>query len=393
MIKRKVVLEKANRLYQMPPDILSMIRSSDKPTLLKKTDQIDLATFNWPLKFDSNLTITADNLNRASREQLELLRSTLAEWYHREYKVKLNPDKEVFIGGGITSLIFSIALAFLENGDLAFVPQVGLPLYRRVIAACGAQAIGYAVTQKSGWAPDFSSLTNNLRRVGQILFLNSPHNPTGHELSEKEMALLITMAGRENILLVNDAAYQSLLARRPVSLLGVAGGKQVGVEIGSFSYHFGLPRLPFGFVVGNREVISALNLLTSLQPVYISGFRVEQAIQAIRHFPGPELLEVRKKIAASEAEAGALLEKLSLENVSNGSVPFIWARIEKRSHARRAAQLLFHRYRLLVAPGTGFGDQGEGFLRFSLTQPADQYAKACSRIKQRFTLTSAEDSR
>lgn len=391
MIKKKVVIEKADRLYQMPPDILSMIRVTDKPSLVRKTDQIDLATFDWPIRFDADLTLSADDLQPASETQLNDLKSALAEWMLANNGVKLKPDKDIFLGSGISSLIFSIGLAYLETGDIAFVPEVGLPLYRRVVIACGAEPISYPVTLKTGWSPDFDRITNNLRRLGQILFLNSPHNPTGSELDEKDFASLITLASRENVLIVNDTAYQSIPTRRPVSLLSVAGGKKVGVEVGSFSYLFGLPRLPFGFVAGNREVVAALNLTRSLTPISIPAYYANLALSAIRQYPNQELKELRTRISAAESEAALLLDKLSLENASGGTVPFVWAKIEKRSQSRRAAQVLFKRSRLLVAPGTGFGDNGEGYLRFSLTQPADNYTKAKSRIKKRISLKGSDD--
>ena len=391
MIKKKVVIEKADRLYQMPPDILSMIRVTDKPSLIRKTDQIDLASFDWPIRFDPDLTLGSDDLGPATEVQLGDLRSALAEWMLATSGVKLKPDKEIFIGAGISSLIFNIGLAYLEAGDIAFVPEVGLPLYRRVVTACGAEPISYPVTQKSGWSPDFDRLSNSLRRVGQILFLNSPHNPTGSELNEKQLTHLITLGTRENVMIVNDAAYQSIRTRRPLSLLSLAGGKNVGVEVGSFSYHFGLPPLPFGFVAGNREVVAALHLTQGLQPTNIPAYYVNLALTAIRQYPNQALKELRTKISAAESEAALLLDKLSLENSSGGTVPFVWAKIERRSQARRAAQILFKRSRLLVAPGTGFGDNGEGYLRFSLTQPAENYSRAISRIKDKISLRGSDD--
>lgn len=391
MIKKKVVIEKADRLYQMPPDIFSMIRVSDKPSLVRKTDLIDLASFDWPVQFDPELTISAEQLEPASTERILELKTALADWQLAVNKVKLNPEREIYIGGGISSILFSLSLAFLEAGDIALVPEVGLPLYRRVVTGAGAEPISYPVTQKTGWAPEFDRTAHNIRRVGQILFLNTPHNPTGTELDAKELAHLVTLASRENIIIVNDAAYQSIPSRRPLSILSLPGGKNVGVEVGSFSYTFGLPSLPFGYLVGSREVVSALEMVESLQSVRIPEYYVDLALRAIKNYPNDSLKQVRSQISSAMSEASALLEKLTLENVSGGTVPFIWAKIEKRSQSRRAAQILFKRSRILVAPGTGFGDSGEGYLRLSLTPPPEQFAKAKARIKKRISLKGTTD--
>jgi aspartate/methionine/tyrosine aminotransferase len=391
MIKKKIVIDKANRLYQLPPEILSLVNTEDKRSLLKRGDLLDLASFNWPVEFSSDTSFDMTSLRPASGERLLELQEALAGWMAAHHRGKINPRKEIYIGGPIRSTILALALAYVENSDLAFVPEIGIPLYRKAIMACGGEPISYPVTPKNEWVPDFERINSTLGRVARVLFLNSPHNPTGAELSEKEMAHLVWTAARENILVVNDAAYQGVPSRNPVSLLAMPGGKQTGVEVYSFSYLFGLPPLPFGFVAGNREVIDALKLSTNLVPNHIPELYIELALRAIRKYPGPELKKVRQFFAQTAAESNNLLEKLSLERAGVGTVPFVWAKIERRHHSRNAARLLYRRSRILVAPGTGFGESGQGFLRFSLTAGVEAYARAASRITRKMTLIRTKD--
>ena len=155
-------------------------------------------------------------------------------------------------------------MAFIDHGDITFVPGLGLPTYRRVVAACGGEPVAYSVMSKDNWKPNFERVGTRLGRVARVMFVNTPHNPTGAELDEKEMADLVWLASKENIMIINDAAYQNISERKSTSLLSITGGRKVGVEVGSFAYHFGLPSMPLSFVVGNPEIISGLKLSSRL---------------------------------------------------------------------------------------------------------------------------------
>jgi LL-diaminopimelate aminotransferase len=384
MIK-KVVVDKADRLYQMPLDIDSLLPSR-QGKLIRRPDAIDLATFNWPLSFNADFAVEPHSLNPASRERLGNLREELAAWFAKHHQVKLHPEKEIFIGGSISSLAFALALANIDNGDLAFVPDLGMPLYRKVIIACGGEAVGYSVSPKNNWLPEFERIGTRMGQVARLLFLNSPHNPTGAELSEKELANLVWLAGKENTLIANDAAYQSVPSRLPLSLLSVEGGKRVGIEFHSFSYTFGLPPLPFGFAVGNRDAISGIEAAGGLTRTDIPDYFVDLALRNIRQYPSESLKFVRNQFLQTSAEAAALMNLLSLDVGGYATVPYLWARIERRRSATSLARLLYRRARVLTVPGTVFGENGQGFLRFSLTATPQNYEDACIRIKKRITL-------
>ncbi|MFQ6008568.1 MAG: pyridoxal phosphate-dependent aminotransferase, partial [Candidatus Zixiibacteriota bacterium] len=291
--------------------------------------------------------------------------------------------KEIFIGGSISSLIFTLALAFIDYGDIAFVPELGIPLYRRVTTVCGGEPVGYTVSLKNDWMPDFGRVHTQLGRVARILFLNSPHNPTGAELTEKELTDLVWLAGRENILVVNDAAYAAISGRKHFSLMSVNGGKRVGVEVYSFAYHFGLAAIPFGFVVGNREVINGIRQASQMVSSFVPEYYVDLALIAIRQFPSASLKQARAAIMSNLAEGMKILNALGLEKSGFDSVPFLWAKIERRRQATTVAAQLYRHNRVLVIPGTAFGDTGEGFLRFSAAVPTAFYDAASKRIKKR----------
>ncbi len=379
---KKIIVEKANRLYQLPPDILSFARLEKQMRLIRKPELVDLASFRWPIG-SGEINGVTDSLRPATAEELQTLREAVAEWYQSEHNARLNPSKEVFIGSSISSSLLALALAFIDNSDIAFVPALGLPTYRRVIAACGGEAVSYNLTSRNGWRPDFERVTTQLGRVARILFLNSPHNPTGSQLSEREMGDLVWLAAKENIMIVNDGAYQTFDERKSVSLMSVTGGSKAGVEAGSFSYHFGLPRLPLSFVVGNRDVISGLKQATKLINPILFAEHIRIAVEGIRKYPLPSLKQFRRDVVSKAGQVDSFLKMLDLEPAGQDSVPFVWARLPKRAPATLAANRLLKRSRILVTPGTAFGEVGEGFVRVSLTAPAEQYEEAVERLKKR----------
>jgi LL-diaminopimelate aminotransferase len=388
---KKVIIEKANRLYKLPPDLLSFARIKSRQTIIKKTPTIDLARFVWPVTMDPDSLPSHDGFLPASTDQLTALKEDLADWYLAVHGAKLNPKSEIFIGGSISQLMLSLALAFIDNGDIAFVPDLGLPLYRKVVTACGGETVRYSITHKNDWQPDFERVRTPLGRVARLLFLNSPHNPTGAELSERDFGELVFMAARENIIVINDAAYQSLSGRRVVSMLAAQGARKIGVEVGSFSYLFGLPGLPFGFVAGNREIIAGLVNVQALLPNHLPSFYVELAREAIRQYPNTGLDTVRKKVSRARVGAAKFMEALDLTLVGYDGIPYIWARIAERGRAGRAARTLYSRGRVLVVPGNAFGETGQGYLRLSLTSSNDNFEAAAARLRRKRGLFSAEE--
>ncbi|UCE24246.1 MAG: pyridoxal phosphate-dependent aminotransferase [Candidatus Zixiibacteriota bacterium] len=392
MIIKRAVIDKANRLYQLPPDIFSFTRERTKPSGLKKMELLDLARFNWPIPMEEDELPSGQQFKAADKQKISKLKETLADWLTAKHGVKLNPAKEIFVGGGISSLVLTTAIAFIDSGDIVFVPELGLPLYKKATTACGGEPVHYSVSPKNDWRPNFERITTRLGRVARLLFLNSPHNPTGTSLGTKDMEDLIWMASRENIVIVNDAAYQSIDPRLSTSLLSATGGKKVGVEICSFAYLFGLPPLPFGFVAGNRDIISGLESATNLIPTHIPQYYADLALNAIRQFPNEQLKRVREVMKRSSAEATKLLDLLSMEKSGYDSTPFVWARLSGRRNARTQASVLYRRSRILVAPGSAFGDTGEGYLRLSLTASHESYESARGRLKRKVNLIKTSDT-
>ncbi len=383
MIVKKVVIDKADRLYQLAPELQSFIPFKKTTTKAQKTKLLDLASFNWPVSYPDNMSLTPDDLRPAKQESLRELRADLADWYQSRYGVRLNAKREVHLGFSTSQIQADVSSAFVDPGDIVFVPDLGIPLYRRATTVSGGQPVTYGISAKNKWKPEFERVNSRIGRVAQLLFLNSPHNPTGACLSHEDMANIVWIGSRENIAIVNDAAYSGMAEKPPVSLLSEKGGKKVGIEVGSFSYAFGIPRLPLGFAVGNREMISGLEQVHRLHAAAFPSYQIEWALKAVREYPNQAVRQLRSELADSMAEASRLTGILDLEKVGYETIPFLWVKLKRRRQSTTVVNQLYRRLRIQVLPGIAFGDSGEGYVRFSLTATGAQYGIASDRARER----------
>jgi LL-diaminopimelate aminotransferase len=387
MLVKKVLIDRTDRLYQMPPDVLDFARPLLGKPLLSGMEMIDLGSFDWPVPFEHDPKPAMAPLKAASPEKIAKLKESLADWLAEYHGTRHISRREIFLGNGISSLVWLTALTFVDTGDLALVPALGVPLYRKAVTAVGGIPVPYPLSSRHQWLPDLEKMSSRVGKVARVLFLNSPHNPTGAELDEQTLHALVEMASRENTLLVNDACYQSIPTRKPLSLHSVDGGRKVGLELYSFAYLLGLPPIPFGFAVGHRHLIASLEAAGGVFPPYIPEAFIDLAVQGLRSFPSKSIQDTRRQITSAAAASQSLLEHLGLERTSSAAIPFLWTRIPRRRNSVTFARQLLKRYHLLVAPGTEFGDIGQGYIRLSLTAPLEKYAEAVRRVSGRRTLT------
>jgi aspartate/methionine/tyrosine aminotransferase len=273
MIKR-VVLDKADRLYHFPFDLEDFFPKRAIKSSEKRIPTIDLGRFRWPIE-ESEFSAEYHDYRNATDAELSDLKEAVSEWLMKEHKVKADPRKEIYLGQGIHRIIFDFCLAYVEYGDIVLCPEPGMPFYRRYVISVGGVPVTYTISGRTGYKPSFARLPANLGKSAKVLFLNSPNNPFGTALDDTELAHLVRMASRQNIFMINDAAYCSLADEKHIPIRSVPGGGKVGLEIFSVPFTFGLPYIPFGFAVGPPEVISGLETIGKTVGIVIPGNWVE----------------------------------------------------------------------------------------------------------------------
>ena len=148
MLVKKVLVDRTDRLYQMPPDLLDFARPLLGKPLLSGMEMIDLGSFNWPVPFDPDQKVALASLKAASPEKIAKLKESLADWLTEYHSTRHFSRREIFLGNGISSLVWLTALTFVDTGDLALVPSLGVPLYRKEVTAAGGVPVPYPLSDR-----------------------------------------------------------------------------------------------------------------------------------------------------------------------------------------------------------------------------------------------------
>ncbi|MBN4076534.1 aminotransferase class I/II-fold pyridoxal phosphate-dependent enzyme, partial [Gemmatimonas aurantiaca] len=205
-MRKRIILDRADRMYQMPDGLDEFYPTLGQLRQLAGAEKIsnilDLARPQWlsaaeSAEFAEN-KLSSDALQPATKQQLSDLREAISGWAGREMSLRVDPVKEIYLGGGNSENLHLSALAYLDPGDLALYPNPGYPIYRQAILSHGAEPLGYQLTEKHGFKPRLKNISEKISRAARLLFLNNPHNPSGAELDIEELDELLWLAARDN---------------------------------------------------------------------------------------------------------------------------------------------------------------------------------------------------
>lgn len=311
------------------------------------------------------------------------LKQAVAEFYQREYQVKVDPETEVAIlFGGKVGLV-EISQCFLNPGDTALVPDPGYPDYWSGIKMAGAEMVTMPLREENQFLPDFSSIPNSVWKRAKLMFLNYPNNPTGAVADREFFSHVVQLAEKYDVLVVHDFAYGAIGfdGQKPISFLEVEGAKEVGVEIYTMSKTYNMAGWRVAFAVGNPSVISAIELIQD--HFYVSLFgAVQKAAEAA--LLGPQDC-VRDLVKLYQKRRDVFIESLQRigwdVKAPKGSF-FCWLPVPKGYTSETFADLLLQKAHVGVAPGIGFGQEGDRYIRVGLLTDEDRLIEAAERIGQ-----------
>ncbi len=347
----------------------------------KKQSQLDLARPSWGTP-GSEITPEIIGTKISSRT-LFSLKESIADWALSEMSVKLNPEKEIFVGSSIRRLLSLVALGYLDPGDLALTPNPGYPAYRQMIITYGAEPIDYRLTEKRGFKPRFKQFSDRVGKAARLMFLNNPHNPTASELDIEELDELLWLAARDNILIVNDAAYYSYAAHDGASVLGSPSGKRIGLELYDIPFLVGATGIRLAFAIGSRDLIAGLSSAEVVSPDTMYESQAQMAIEELAKYPSQALHSLRSRIRDAYPAACRFCETLGLEPVGRQGFPYLLARVPRRNSSRAFSSSLLRRQGIVTLPAIAFGDLGEGYVRLALTSGPLPFQEAIERLGSR----------
>lgn len=315
-----------------------------------------------------------------SYQGLPELREGMADFYSKNYGVALNPVNEILPLMGSKEGIMHISLAFLNEGDHVLIPNPGYPTYTSVTNLVGAVPVYYDLKEGNQWEPDFEALEQlDLTKV-KIMWIGYPHMPTGARGSLELFEKLVAFAAKHEILLVNDNPYSFVLNDNPMSLLQVEGAKDVALELNSLSKTFNIAGWRVGMVLGNANAIDAvLKVKSNMDSGMFYGIQ-KGAVAALKSdkawFDAMNEIYKKRRIVTEE-----LAEKLGCKVYKEGVGLFVWAKLpEGVTSAEAFIDKILHEKSIFITPGTIFGSNGEGYIRFALCVEEEKIREVISRF-------------
>ncbi len=315
-----------------------------------------------------------------SYQGLPELRGGMANFYKDFFNVDLDANSEVLPLMGSKEGIMHISMAFLNEGDGVLIPNPGYPTYTSVTNLVGATPFYYDLKENTNWEPDFESLEKlDLNKV-KLMWVNYPNMPTGAPGSLELFEKLIAFAKKHTILLINDNPYSFVLNENPISLLQVEGAKEVAMELNSLSKTYNMSGWRVGMVVGKKELLDAvLKVKSNMDSGMFYGIQ-KGAIEALKldksWFDEQNSIYKKRRDLVFQ-----LADKINCKYDVNTVGMFVWAKLPAGSKDAEAfVNDLLYEKDLFITPGTIFGSNGEGYIRFSLCIKEEKIEEAIKRF-------------
>jgi LL-diaminopimelate aminotransferase len=313
---------------------------------------------------------------------LPALRAAIADFYRRRFGVDLDPGTEVLPLLGSKEGLAHLSLAFVDPGDQALVPDPGYPVYAISTALAGGTPVPMPLDGSNRFLPEFGGLEASPRT--KVIWLGYPSNPTGAVADSAFFERAVAFAADRDLLLCHDAAYSEITFDGYVapSVLQAPGAKDVAIEFGSLSKTYNMTGWRIGFAVGNAQAIGALATLKTNVDSGIFNAVQRAAVVALMG-PQDHVEQMRAVYQKRRDVVVAAFDELGLGvDPPLGSI-YVWLPTPGGRTSADFAQELLEEAAVVVAPGTGYGAHGEGFIRVSLSTPDDRLAEAMERIRQR----------
>ncbi|OGW87040.1 MAG: LL-diaminopimelate aminotransferase [Omnitrophica bacterium RIFCSPHIGHO2_02_FULL_46_11] len=386
----KKPIEPPDRLKKLPPYLFAEIDRIKRELIAQGKDVIDLGvgdpdlpTPSFIIEALSEAAKNPANHRYALDQGMPELRRAIAAWYEKRFHVRLDPDKEILPLIGSKEGIGHVPLALVNPGDVVLVPDPGYPVYKSAAWFAGGEPYLLPLLEENNYLVDFDSIDKEILARAKMMFLNYPNNPTSACASKEFFAKAIKMANEHGFFICHDAAYTEIAFDNfePLSFLQVDGAKEIGIEFHSLSKTFNMTGWRIGFACGNAQI---LQLLAKVKSNLDSG--IFQAIQ----WAGIKALsqgieEAKKNSKIYERRRDLLVNGL---NSMGWKIPkpkatfYVWAPVPSGSTSQEFASRLLKEANLVVTPGNGFGPNGEGYFRLSLTIKEERITEALKRIKQ-----------
>jgi len=376
----------ADRINSLPPYLFAAIDKAKARIIEKGVDVINLGIGDpdmpTPPHIVEAMKKSLDNPDRhkyPSYEGMLSFRKAAADWYRRTMNVDLDPQDEVLTLIGSKEGIAHIPLAFLNPGDVSLVPDPGYPVYNIGSILASARPFKMPLLAPNEFLPDLDAIPKDIARKAKLMFLNYPNNPTSATATIKFFEEVVDYASENEIIVVHDNAYSEMTydGYKAPSFLNARGAKDVGIEMHSLSKTYNMTGWRIGFAAGNRDILTGLGKVkTNVDSGAFESIQ-EAGIEALS---GPQdCVRDMNKIYKERRDALLTgLRELGLEVKPPKATFYVWAHVN--GPASDFSKMLLEKAGIVATPGIGFGEYGEGYVRFALTQSVDRINEAVERM-------------
>ena len=385
--------EEFSLIRRLPPYVFNIVNELKTKARAKGEDIIDLGMGNPDQPTPHHIVkklVEASTDPRAHRYSasagIPKLRLAVCDWYKRKYNVDLDPETEAVVTIGSKEGISHLMLSILSPGDTVIVPNPAYPIhiYSVIISRGDVQSV--PLSNSSELIESIKKVVEELWPKPKVLMISFPNNPTTETVDIDFFKGIYELAKESGLIVVHDLAYAELCydGYQAPSFLQIPGAKEVGVEFYSLSKSYNMPGWRIGFMVGNPKIVSALKRIKSYMdygiftPVQVAGITAlngpQECVDEIR-----DLYKLRRdRLVEGLSRAGWKIPK------PKGTM-FVWGEIPeefKSMGSLEFSKLLIEEAKVAVSPGIGFGNYGEGFLRFALVENEKRIMQAVRGIRR-----------
>ncbi|MEG0187173.1 MAG: aminotransferase class I/II-fold pyridoxal phosphate-dependent enzyme [Algoriella sp.] len=308
------------------------------------------------------------------------MREAIATFYQSKFNVDTNPSTEILPLIGSKEGIMHISLAFLNEGDKVLIPNPGYPTYTSVTELVQAEPLYYDLKDENDWLPDFDQLEKLAEQKPKIMWLNYPHMPTGAKAPKDVLRKLVEFATRHQILIVNDNPYSFILNDEPTSILSIDGAKDVCIELNSLSKTFNIAGWRVGMVIGKENFINSILKVKSNMDSGMNFAIQKAATKALS--VDDSWYEVLTKIYSERRKViWDIADLLNVKYNEDSAGMFIWAKLPEGINDKDFIDTILYDKKVFITPGSIFGSNGEGFIRFSLCAPIEKLIEVKKRLE------------
>lgn len=381
----------AHRIDQVPPYLFAQIDKKKAAVAARGVDIISLGIGDPDQP-------TPDNVVQAMIREVQNpkwhrypdydgsleFRTAAAEFYQKRFGVEIDPRKEALALIGSKEGLAHIIWGFVDPGDYSLVPDPAYPVYKTHTILAGGRHYLMPLLRENDFLVDFEKIPEEVARKAKIMFLNYPNNPTAAVADLAFFERAVHFCKKHDILLVHDMAYSEMTydGYRAPSVLQVPGAKEVAVEFWSFSKPYNMTGWRIAFAVGNAQAIGALGIIkTNTDSGQFTAIQFA-AIKALRNTP-PEFIKKMNEIYARRRDIAVDgFRSIGLEVEKPKGTFYLWVPVPRGYDSAGFTELILEKTGVVVVPGTGYGEYGQGFVRAALTVDEDRIKEAIRRIQE-----------